>query len=147
VIVIYDEAQSEAEHTYTQNFLFPNIAADETDKSNITLNIADNFTLKISQFGEETFELVKYNGTTNVNADEKDLRGSRVVGFAKLEKLLNLAYDKRGTSATFLTVLEAHSGGDGEVSVKAVTMNGDVLRVELDNGKIIEEEIQLDEKF
>jgi hypothetical protein len=50
VLIIYDKAQSEIEYTYTKNILFPNVAVDETDKSNITLNKAEGFTLTISQF-------------------------------------------------------------------------------------------------
>jgi hypothetical protein len=146
VLVVYDEAQAqEKRHIYTQNFLLPNVKTEDADTSHAALEIADGFMLTISQFEPDKdsteLELAKYTGTTDPAAPEEQLRGSRVAGFNKLEKLLNLAYSKRGYTAKFLTLLEAHSGKENEVSMRSVNVNDGVLHVELSDGTIIEEEI------
>ncbi|MGX9965218.1 heparinase II/III domain-containing protein [Roseomonas sp. F4] len=116
IIVIYDEAQSESEHLYTQNFLLPDLKFDDRKERQITFSVGKGATFSVTQLPiDGDFQLKKFFGDTNAAASEKTLRGSRVVGFRKLAKLTNLAYEKRAKSAKFITVLEAHSGKEGEL--------------------------------
>jgi hypothetical protein len=55
--------------------------------------------------------------------------------------LLNLAYNKRGRQAQFITVLEAHSGKEQEVAVRSAGVSDGVLHVELENGVKIQEAV------
>jgi hypothetical protein len=152
VIVICDEAESEIQHIYTQNFLFPLVTADDKDKSRITLEIENDYSLTVSQLQTEldsaAFEVKKYTGTTDANADENDLRGSHIQGFKRPVKLLNLAYEKHGKTAKFLTVLEAHSGKAAEARFESAAVENGVINVRANGAdKIISISEKLDRGF
>lgn len=143
VIVLVDEADSENEHTYTQNFVLENYHVDKSDIRKVKIK-ADSVNASIVQFSAENgnYDLKQYNGTTDVN-DTENYRGSLITDFTSLRKGLNLAYSKKGAAAKFLTAIECHSKNvsKSEVSVKNITFENFVITVELTNGKIITEEV------
>jgi len=123
VIILYDEANGDSAHKYTQNFILPDVQFS----GNETVSLKNgSVELLIKQF-YGGYELKCYSGTTNKNADMKEMRGSQITGFTKLRKGLNLAYDKQGENAVFLTVLEAHSSNaeiaEFEISVKELRID------------------------
>lgn len=130
ILVIYDEAQSEGEHLYTQNYLFPNCAYDDADKLKVKFTPDPDCTLTVTQLPlDGDFALNKFFGTTDPHAPEKELRGSRVQEFGQCQPLVNLAYEKRAANTRFLTVLEVHSGREGELTFEAADVEGGILAV------------------
>lgn len=139
IIVLYDEAESDNEHKYTQNFVLQNWVIDKNDSSRVTVSISPNFTVTISQIAvdESGFELEKFHGTTDVN-DESNYRGSLITDWTKLRKGCNLAYTKHGSKVKFLTVIELHGSSNGiagqENKVSYAKIELDKLEVMLENG-------------
>ncbi|MCL1797157.1 MAG: heparinase II/III-family protein [Eggerthellaceae bacterium] len=112
IIVLLDSAKSETEHVYGQNFLL------EKD--------AQEF-LSITQHGDSS-ELEKFTGTTDIS-DYDNLRGSVISNFKKPLQAMNLTYTQKGTSANYVTVLEAHTGKEGEISIKSVQVDAGNIKI------------------
>jgi hypothetical protein len=117
---------------------------DDSDKRKLSFKVADSYTLTISQFGSD-FELATFDGT-NKPEDTEHWRGSVCQGFDKLYQGRCIAYNKKALSADFLTVLEAHSGKDAEVTVKDIAIADSKLKVTLlkTDGSVFELEETLD---
>ena len=136
IIVIYDEGRSESEHLYTQNLLLPKVKFDATNEHEVTFAVAKGYTFKVTQLPTgRDFELKKFFGTTDAAAPEKDLRGSRLFKYRKPVPLTNLAYEKRAKRARFITVLEAHSGRDGELTFGSANVADRMLNVTASAGE------------
>lgn len=139
IIVLYDEAESDSEHRYTQNFVMQNWNVDKNDKSRVIVSVAPKFTATISQIvaDDNDYVLEMFHGTTNVN-DETNYRGSLISGWTKLRKGCNLAYSKYGNVVKFLTVIELHSASTSiaeyENYVSSAKVEFDKLAVVLKNG-------------
>jgi hypothetical protein len=145
IIVIYDDCQSESAHLYTQNFLFPNAKFDAKTQHRTTFSLAKGCTFSVTQLpAGPDFELKQFFGATDPAAPEQALRGSRIEKFRYPTKLTNFAYEKRAKSANFLTVLEAASGKDGELSFSSADIANGMLNVSARRG---EEQISISEKL
>lgn len=135
IMIIYDEAESKDDHLYTQNFLLPNMKFKSNGSHDFRFSIADGYTFRVTQLPTESdFHLRAFGGTTNTAAADDTLRGSRIVGFRKVEKLSNLAFEKRTKNATFLTVLQAHSGRETELTFESADISGGRLNATASRG-------------
>lgn len=138
IIVLYDEAESDIEHKYTQNFVFQRWKVSRS-RFTATVSVAPKFTAAITQIpvDDSDFKLEIFNGTTDVN-DEAHYRGSLATGWSRLRMGRNLAYTKYGSKANFLTVIELHGSSDGiaehENIVSSAKVELDKLAVTLENG-------------
>jgi len=136
IIVIHDDAKSDSDHLYTQNFLLPHVKLDDSDWHQVVLSIDKGHTLTVRQLpADGDFDLKTYFGTTNAAAPEKALRGSRVDEYSKLAKLTNLAYEKRAKRASFVTVLETHSGKKSELKFGNAVVENGIINVTVTRGK------------
>lgn len=139
IIVLYDEAESETEHKYTQNFVMQNWTVDKKDISKVTISAAKKITASVLQIDadDNDYVLEMFCGTTNVN-DEANYRGSLISGMTRLRKGCNLAYSKKGSVVKFLTAIELHGSSDGiaeqENRISSVKIDFDKLAVTLENG-------------
>ena len=144
IIVLYDEAESQNEHKYTQNFILQDWNVDNNDKSKAIVSIAPGFTASVTQLSvdDKDFEVKIFRGTANVN-DEDNYRGSLITAWRKLHKGCNIAYSKHGSRAKFLTVIELHNTdqeiSQQENSVKNAVIEHDKIAVVLESGKEIGE--------
>jgi hypothetical protein len=112
IVILLDSAESGTEHAYVQNFLL------EKD--------AQQF-LSITQQGNSC-DLETFTGTTDAD-DYEHLRGSIISNLKKPARAMNLAYTQKGTSASYVTVLEAHSGKEGEIAIKSVQVDGGNVKI------------------
>jgi hypothetical protein len=136
IIILIDDAaplnNSSVEHKFTQNFILLDIVVKGTDVVCGKIGTVD-FSIKQYDSG---FELKQYRGTstaTNKSTLQNDaMRGSIISGYVKTRKGLNLAYNKIGSSASFLTAVEAHS-----VNSLLKKHELTVTDLRLDNGNLI----------
>jgi hypothetical protein len=136
VIVLLDSGVAKESNKFTQNFILHTATLRQTAKNEPWTCFFAQYgevELKIKQFYDD-FELNEYTGTTNAQASQNTMRGSIIQNFGKLTNGLNLAFNKNGSIAQFLTALEAHSGRKNEVSVKKLSVNNNSLAVILDDG-------------
>jgi hypothetical protein len=141
IIILIDNAISNGEHLFTQNFILPDIAVKGKD---ILFGKVGAVGFEIKQFSGD-FELKEYHGTDDENAPQEQLRGSLCTKFKKVREGLNLAYNKTSNNANFLTSIEAHSPNEelkkDELSIKSLSLNEENnLEITLsdDSKKIIE---------
>jgi hypothetical protein len=135
ILIIADFANSGNKHKYTQNFLInPAKEVVKTEK-HVVFIYSDTDSFTITHFDTiDNLDVIK--GSKDFDALKP--RGYIFPDRKRHQSVSNYAFNKLGTNAQFLTVLEAHSGKGTEFSVSSANLNNDILHVELSNGTIID---------
>ncbi len=147
IIVLIDEARSETDHRFEQNFILNKFRLSKKDQNKVSVHVASSFDVIIRQFARRrAIELNVYKG--NISGEEASLRGSRIHKGKSFERGLNLAYAQEGNMARFATVIECHSpereGKPSEFSVQALKIKDDHAVITLDDGSVITEKCSLE---
>lgn len=139
IIILYDRAESDTEHKYTQNFVMSACDVDYTDPTHIRTKSSKGVSAEITQFMQNNPGITLYYGTVDANA-EKYYRGSLISNYTVPVSGRNLAYNLIGNTASFLTSVEIH--GSEKISckehhVKSVELKLGKLAVTMEDGTMI----------
>ena len=109
VMILVDEANSEENRSFTQNFLLGNFSIEKKDKNSVIVHVAPGFDVSIVQcLVDSNTTLTEYRGTSDAS-DTEHFRGSQIIGWKKLTNGLNLAYTKKGCAVKFVTIIQCHN--------------------------------------
>lgn len=140
VLIIYDEARSNKNHLYTQNFIAPKWKFREPTNGVVEFRDGKGCTFQISQAPRDTkFRTKTYFGTNKLSATEGELRGSRIDSFTRPRQMTNIAFEKHSSNCDFLTILQASTGRADEAKLINVEVTEGFLNIKASrNGKIID---------
>ncbi len=147
IIVLVDEALSDVEHCYEQNFIMNKFKVIQNDLQNVLIAVAPGFSVRIRQLARpKDIALRVFKG--NSTGEEESLRGSRIKKGKEFVRGLNLAFAQKGNIARFATVIECHSPDredkPSEFSVESLKILGTSIIITLEDGRVITEKCSLE---
>ena len=109
IVILLDGAESEKEHSYSQNFLMDKARISQKDHAGITMQVDDEVEVSIRQcLRNMSYNVEMYDGTTDEN-DEEHYRGTLLDDWSTPHKGVNMVFTLHGRKADFVTVIECHS--------------------------------------